>query len=54
MLCMYNSKNTDTLMVKNHILSVEQCPNSKKEKKQMENVPYSSVISSRIYAMICN
>ena len=34
-------------------LSTKQSPTSKKEKAEMNNVPYSSTIGSLMYAMIC-
>lgn len=50
---MHHSKPIDTLMEKNHILSLNQCPKMDKEKEQMSNVPYASVVGSLIYIMMC-
>jgi len=34
-------------------LSTMQCPTSEKEKKEMSRVPYTSVVGSLMYALIC-
>ena len=34
-------------------LSVEQCPKTQEEEEDMSRVPYASVISRLIYAMVC-
>ena len=34
-------------------LFVEQCPKTQEEEEDMSLVPYSSVVSSLMYAMIC-
>ena len=35
-------------------LSFEQCPTSEKDMKEMNKVPYISVVGSLMYAMVCN
>ncbi|KAH9296395.1 hypothetical protein KI387_039983, partial [Taxus chinensis] len=34
-------------------LSKEQCPKTKQERNQMSKVPYSSMVGSLMYAMVC-
>ncbi|KAH9312703.1 hypothetical protein KI387_027738, partial [Taxus chinensis] len=34
-------------------LSKESCPKTEKERNQMSKVPYSSVLGSLMYAMVC-
>ena len=34
-------------------LSVEQCPKTQEEEEDMSRVPYASVVSSLMYAMVC-
>ncbi|XP_074297742.1 secreted RxLR effector protein 161-like [Silene latifolia] len=50
---MHNSKPIDTPVEKGKTLSLDQCPKTNSEKKQMSNVPYASAIGSLMYAMLC-
>ena len=34
-------------------LSSKQCPQSRKDEEEMSRVPYASVVTSLIYAMVC-
>ena len=34
-------------------LSAEQCPKTQEEEEDMSRVPYASVVSSLMYAMVC-
>ena len=34
-------------------LSVEQCPKAQEEEEDMSRVPYASVVSILMYAMVC-
>jgi len=34
-------------------LSAEQCPKTQEEEEDMSHVPYASVVSSLMYAMVC-
>ena len=50
---MHNSKPIDTPIEKGHSLSLEDCPKSEKEKREIARVPYTSAIGSLMYAMLC-
>ena len=50
---MHNSKPIDTLIEKGHTLSLDDCPKSEKEKREMTRVPYACAIGSLMYAMLC-
>jgi Reverse transcriptase (RNA-dependent DNA polymerase) len=50
---MQDCKSIDTPIVKGEGLSLRMCPKTPDEKTQMEKVPYSSVVGSLIYAMMC-
>ena len=50
---MHNSKPIDTPIEKGHTLSLEDCPKSEKEKREMARVPYASAVGSLMYAMLC-
>ena len=50
---MHNSKPIDTPIEKGHTLSLEDCPKSEKEKKEMARVPYASAVGSLMYATLC-
>ncbi|XP_075633321.1 secreted RxLR effector protein 161-like [Castanea sativa] len=50
---MHNSKPIDTPIEKGHTLSLENCPKSEKEKREMTRVPYASAVGSLMYAMLC-
>ena len=52
-LYMHNSKPIDTPIEKGHTLSLEDCPKSEKEKREMARVPYASAVESLMYAMLC-
>jgi len=49
---MHNSKPMDTPIEKGHTLSLEDCPKSEKEKREMARVPYASAARSLMYAML--
>ena len=50
---MHDCKPMDTFVEKNLSLSLDMCPKIPNEKEQMSKVPYSSVIGSLMYAMMC-
>lgn len=50
---MNKSKPVDTPVDKGQFLSLDQCPKTDLEKKQMSDVPYASAIGSLMYAMLC-
>ncbi|XP_069150850.1 secreted RxLR effector protein 161-like [Solanum lycopersicum] len=43
----------DTPVERGEILSLEMCPNTEKEKESMSRGPYSSVVGSLMYVMMC-
>ncbi|XP_060190833.1 secreted RxLR effector protein 161-like [Lycium barbarum] len=43
----------DTPIARGETLSLEMCPETEKEKEDMSRVPYSSVVRSLMYAMMC-
>ena len=43
----------DTLVEKNLSLSLDICPKMHDEKEQMSIVPYSNVVGSLMYTMMC-
>ncbi|PHT81719.1 hypothetical protein T459_14734 [Capsicum annuum] len=43
----------DIPIVRGETLSLEMCPKTEKEKEDMSQVPYSSVVGSLMYAMMC-
>ena len=43
----------DTLVKKNLSLSLDMCPKIPNEKEQMSKVPYSNVVGSLMYVMMC-
>ena len=43
----------DTPVERNLSLSLDKCPKSPIEKGQMSQIPYSSVVGSLMYAMMC-
>ena len=47
------AKPVSTPLASHMRLSVSQCPSTEEEKKDMENVPYSSAVGSLMYAMVC-
>ncbi|KAK2981308.1 hypothetical protein RJ640_007009 [Escallonia rubra] len=49
---MHKSKPIDTLAAKGD-LSLKNCPKTPKEKEKMTHVPYSGVIGSLMYSMMC-
>ena len=49
----HNSKLIDTPIEKGHSLSLEDCPKSEKEKREIARVPYASTVGSLMYAMLC-
>ena len=50
---MHNSKLIDTPIEKGHTSSLEDCPKSEKENREMARVPYASAVGSLMYAMLC-
>ena len=50
---MHNSKPIDTPIEMGHTLSLEDCPKSEKEKREMARVSYASAVGSLMYAMLC-
>jgi hypothetical protein len=50
---MQDCKSIDTPIAKGECLSLRMCPKTPNEKAQMEKVPYSSVVGSLMYAMMC-
>jgi hypothetical protein len=50
---MQDCKSIDTLIEKDEGLSLRMYPKTPDEKTQMEKVPYSSVVGSLMYAMMC-
>ena len=49
----HNFKLIDTPIEKGHSLSLEDCPKSEKEKREIARVPYASTVGSLMYAMLC-
>ena len=43
----------DTPFARGENLSLDVCPKTPEEKKEMDSVPYSSVIGSLMYAIMC-
>ena len=50
---MHDCKPMDTPVERNLILSLDMCPKTSEEKAQMSKIPYSGVVGSLMYAMIC-
>ena len=50
---MQDCKPVDTPIIKDQGLSLKMCPKTPQEKEQMAKVPYSSVVGSLMYAMMC-
>ena len=50
---MTETKVVSTLLSKNFKLSTTQSPSTNEEKNEMSSIPYSSVVGSFMYAMIC-
>ena len=50
---MHDCKPMDTPIERNLNLSLDMCPNSPEDKKQMSKLPYSSATGSLMYAMMC-
>ena len=50
---MHDCKPMDSHIKRNLSLSLDICPKKSKEKEQMSKVPYSSVVKSLIYGMMC-
>ena len=50
---MHDCKPMDRPIERNLSLSLDMCPESLEEKGQMSKIPYSSVVGSLIYAMMC-
>ena len=50
---MKNTKLVSTPLVGHMKLSKKMCPTTREEKENMAKVPYSSVVESIMYAMVC-
>ena len=50
---MHKSKSVNTPLAGHFKLSSKQSPTSEKEMEEMKKIPYSSVVGSLMYAMIC-
>ena len=50
---MHDCKPMDTPIERSLSLSLDMCPKMPKEKEQMSKVPYSNVVRSLMYAMMC-
>src|SRR5438270_10388955 len=50
---MSKAKPIDTPVIKNHGLSLKDCPKTPADKATMSNVPYASAIGNLIYTMVC-
>ena len=50
---MHDCKPMDNPIKRNLSLNLDICPKTPKEKEQMSKVPYSNVIESLIYGMMC-
>ena len=50
---MHDCKPMDTPIEINLSLSLDMCPNTLEEKGQMSKIPYSNVVKSLMYAMMC-
>ncbi|XP_075088620.1 secreted RxLR effector protein 161-like [Nicotiana tabacum] len=50
---MNGCKSMDTPIARGETLSLEMCPKTENEKKDMSRVPYSSVVRSLMYVMMC-
>src|SRR5436189_4918675 len=50
---MSKAKPIDTFVIKNHGLSLKDCPKTPADKAKMASVPYASAIGSLMYAMVC-
>src|SRR4051812_19513112 len=50
---MSKAKPIDTPVIKNHGLSLKDCPKTPADKAKMASVPYASAIGSLMYAMVC-
>ena len=50
---MHDCKPMDAFVEINLNLSLDMCPKSPEEKRQMSKIPYSSVLGSLMYAMMC-
>lgn len=47
------AKPIDTPLATHFKSSIELCPSDDKEKEDMRNIPYASVVGSLMYAMVC-
>lgn len=50
---MNSCKSMDTPVARGETLSLEMCPKTENEKEDMSRLPYSSVVESLMYAMMC-
>ncbi|KAH9311699.1 hypothetical protein KI387_026734, partial [Taxus chinensis] len=50
---MQDAKPVRTPLASHFKLSKELCPNTEQERNQISKVPYSSVVGSLMYAMVC-
>ena len=51
---MHNAKPVSTPIASHFKLSAAQCPSSDEDIEYMSKVPYSSVVGSLMYAMVCS
>ena len=50
---MQDYKPEDTTVAKGDKFSLNQCPKNDLELKQMQKIPYASVVGSLMYAQVC-
>ena len=50
---MQDCKPGDTPIAKGHKFSLSQCPKNNFEVKEMQKIPYVSVVRSLMYAQVC-
>ena len=50
---MHDCKPMDTLVERNLSLSLDMCPKTLEEKEKFSKIPYSGVVRSLMYAMMC-
>src|SRR4051812_23881816 len=50
---MTDAKPINTPVIKNHGLSLKDCPKTPADKEKMADVQYASAIGSLMYAMVC-
>ena len=50
---MQNCKPSDIPVAKGDKFSLSQCPKNDFEEKEMQKIPYASVVGSLMYAQVC-